>query len=239
MATIPIGARAAVHSNPLIFKDSFQQAQGLLWDAYKQKPGHRLPTGRKIMNRRKPHLLTLLIAAAALSVVAFAGIGVAAITGHVSMNPMGPNPLAGLLGKPKAKVAATATRPKPKATRPVAEGARPIDFRPGSRVRGKRTKCNDCGIVDSIRAREVESSGILASDFRGDAADNGRSYGTRSPDVTYAALTRATDARVEVNFVVTVRMEDGTVRTIHENQRPPFSIGERVRLVNGSVLPQG
>ena len=192
------------------------------------------------MSRRKPHLLTLLITAAAVSVVAFAGIGVAAITGHISMNPMGLNPLAGLLGKPKtAKVAATAAKPKPKASRPAAGGTRPIDFRPGSRVRGNRTKCNDCGIVDSIRAREVESSGMLASDFRSDAADNGRSYGMRSPEVTYAALTRATDARVEVNFVVTVRMEDGTVRTIHENQRPPFSIGERVRLVNGAVLPQG
>jgi hypothetical protein len=27
------------------------------------------------------------------------------------------------------------------------------------------------------------------------------------------------------------------VRTIHENQRPPFGIGERVKLVNGTVIP--
>jgi hypothetical protein len=41
------------------------------------------------------------------------------------------------------------------------------------------------------------------------------------------------------SFVVIVRMENGTLRTIHENQRPPFSIGERVKLVNGTVIPLG
>lgn len=191
------------------------------------------------MNRRNHYLLTPLIIAAAASVVAFAGIGVAAITGHISMNPMSPNPLAGLLGKSRAApaMATPATTPRVKATK-IVQGTKPIDFRPGSRVAGKKSKCNDCGIVDSIRAREVESSGIAAAGFGG-TADNGLSYAARSPEVTYAAFTRTTDARVAVNFVVTVRMEDGTTRTIHENQRPPFSIGERVRLVNGSVMPQG
>jgi len=41
------------------------------------------------------------------------------------------------------------------------------------------------------------------------------------------------------SFVVIVRMENGTLRTIHENQRPPFTIGERVKLVNGTVIRSG
>ena len=40
------------------------------------------------------------------------------------------------------------------------------------------------------------------------------------------------------SFVVRVKMEDGTVRTIYEIQRPRFSVGERVRLINGSIVSQ-
>jgi hypothetical protein len=40
-------------------------------------------------------------------------------------------------------------------------------------------------------------------------------------------------------FVVTVHMENGTVRTIYESDRPSFNIGERIKLVNGSVIRIG
>ena len=40
-------------------------------------------------------------------------------------------------------------------------------------------------------------------------------------------------------FVVTVHMENGTVRTIYETERPSFNIGERIKLVNGSVIRLG
>jgi ribosomal protein L35AE/L33A len=42
-----------------------------------------------------------------------------------------------------------------------------------------------------------------------------------------------------MGFVVTVHMENGTVRTIYESERPPFDIGERIKLVNGSVIRLG
>ncbi len=194
------------------------------------------------MNRRKNHWLTPLIVAAATSVVAFAGIGVAAITGHISMSTMDA-PLAGVLGKSKGSPASAKSATKPmrvKSTKALAQSEnKPINFRRGSRVGGRKSKCDDCGVVDSIRAREIENAGVVASNFWNGPADNGRAYAAQSAGITYAAFTRSSDARVAVNFVVTVRMEDGTVRTIHENQRPPLSIGERVRLVNGSVVPQG
>jgi hypothetical protein len=40
-------------------------------------------------------------------------------------------------------------------------------------------------------------------------------------------------------FVVTVHMENGTVRTIYESERPSFNIGERIKLVNGAVIRIG
>jgi hypothetical protein len=192
----------------------------------------------------KTRLLTPLIVAAAASVVAFAGIGVAAITGHLSVTQMNHNPLAGLTGlssavaAPETKGATTAVSRAQKAEARNA-AAKPMDFRPGNRVGGKKQRCADCGVVDSIRAREVEqdAAALMRASLNGDSEGDGlrTAGGTTYPAVKRSAL----DSRVAVNFVVTVRMEDGTVRTIYENQRPILSIGERVRLVNGAVIPLG
>lgn len=189
---------------------------------------------------KKNRLLAPLIVAAAISVVAFAGIGVAAITGHLSVTQLSPNPFAGLLGLSRNSQAAPAASVAKVSSRSVAAAeARPIDFRPGTRVagKGKKAKCADCGVVDSIRAHEVEAKvegvGLMTAAYGKGVETAGRASGT-----DYAAL-RSADTRVAVNFVVTLRMEDGTTRTIFENSRPPFSIGERVRLVNGSVMPLG
>lgn len=192
---------------------------------------------------QKNRLLTPLVIAAAVSVVAFAGIGVAAITGHLSVTQLSPNPFAGLIGmsKPSPAVASPAVKAKA-AARNQADGAhKPLDFRPGTRVAAKKSKCVDCGVVDSIRAKEVEKGGVIVAGLRDSRSpeDSMRASG-RSSGLTYAALNgTGVETRIAVNFVVTLRMEDGTVRTIYENQRPPFSIGERVRLVNGSVIPLG
>jgi hypothetical protein len=184
---------------------------------------------------KKNRLLAPLVAAAAASVIAFAGIGVAAITGHLSVTQISPNPLAGLLGGSRPAPVAAPTKSGKAQTRTSTAGVRPIDFKPGTKVAGSKAKCTDCGIVDSIRAKEADGAVVAAGYSVPDTSDAGRASG-----LSYAALRSAgTEIRIAVNFVVTLRMEDGSTRTIYENQRPPFNIGERVRLVNGSVVPLG
>jgi len=183
---------------------------------------------------RKSHLLLPLLAAAAASVVTFAGIGVAAITGHLSMNPVGTPPVAKVADDTPAPPPVVEPRPKASSGRSPA-AAKPIEFRPGTRIATRKAKCDDCGVVDSIRAREVEGNGLMRPAFQRGSPEQARP----PAGIGYAALNRTSESRVSVNFVVTVRMEDGTVRTIYENQRPPFRIGERVRLVNGAVIPMG
>lgn len=196
----------------------------------------------------KNRLLNPLLIAAAISVVAFAGIGVAAITGHLSITQLSPNPFAGFIGVSQSSPAVAApTLPTQMAkSKALARGqsggaSKPIDFRTGTRVAATKSKCEDCGVVDSIRAKEIEKGGVIVAglkDLR--SADDSMSASSRSSGLTYAALNGSgSETRIAVNFVVTLRMEDGTVRTIYENQRPPFSIGERVRLINGSVVPLG
>ncbi len=193
-------------------------------------------------------LIAPLLVAAAISVVTFASIGVAAITGHLSITQLSPNPFAGLIGVSKSSPAGSAPAlPTPKAkSKALARGRpdggnKPIDFRPGTRVAASKTKCEDCGVVDSIRAKEIEKGGIIVAGLKDSrSAEGSKSASGRSTGLTYAALNGSgSETRITVNFVVTLRMEDGTVRTIYENQRPPFSIGERVRLIDGSVVPLG
>ena len=179
----------------------------------------------------KNRILKPLIAAAALSVATFSGIGVAAITGHLQIANSNLNPFAssrvnrtqvnGTQSAEAIVVHATHQGLTRHAGQVVSDG-RPLDFRPGKRVPARKVDCDSCGVIDSIQAHEpreetfhASAPGVQPVNFNGSLAVNDRS------------------------FVVTVRMGDGSVRTILENQRPAFSIGERVQLVNGTVIPLG
>ena len=100
-----------------------------------------------------------------------------------------------------------------------------MNFRPGARLPARKASCANCGVVDSIEPREKTS---------GDDGKLATALGT-----TGGAYEIDKGKLSSFSFVVIVRMENGTVRTIHENQRPPFGIGERVKLVNGTVIPSG
>jgi outer membrane lipoprotein SlyB len=177
---------------------------------------------------QKSRLLPLLIITAAASVVAFSSIGIAAITGNLSIARSSLNPFSAFGGAP--------TLPSSGFNRVISglthEGltrgpgettayGKPVNFRPGARVPARKSSCPNCGVVDSIKPQQANGDDGKLAAALGTA---GRAYQVDND---------------ELSFVVIVRMENGTVRTIHENQRPPFSIGERVKLVNGTVIPLG
>ena len=101
-----------------------------------------------------------------------------------------------------------------------------------------------CGVVHSIEPRAQAA-----------AAENGALGGgvaagslIKSVQNRRSAIVAGTgDALVLGNqepgdlasYIVRVRMEDGSFRTIFEHQRPPFSVGEKVRLINGSIITVG
>ncbi len=180
---------------------------------------------------QQSRLLPLLTIAAAASVVAFSGIGIAAITGHLSIARSSLNPFSafgGAIAVPNSglnRVVSGLTHEG--LTRRAGETTvhgKPVNFRPGARLPARKPSCPNCGVVDSIKPQQASSDdGKLAA-----------ALGT-----TGSAYQIAHDRLSAFSFVVIVRMENGTLRTIHENQRPPFSIGERVQLVNGTVIPLG
>lgn len=180
---------------------------------------------------QKNRFLPLLTIAAAASVVAFSGIGVAAITGHLPIAKSSVNPFSAFGGVPalrtsgleRARSSLTYEGLTRSAGTTRAQG-QPVNFRPGARIPERKASCANCGVVDSIKPREASGDdGKLAAAL----GTTGRAYQIDGGNPS------------SLSFVVIVRMENGTVRTIHENQRPPFGIGERVKLVNGTVIPQG
>lgn len=174
----------------------------------------------------KNKILKPLIAAAALSVAIFSSIGVAAITGHLqiansNLNPFSSNRANRPLSTEVIVVQATHQGLTRHAGQVISEG-QPLDFRPGKRVPARKVACDSCGVIDSIEAREAQEDTFLTS----------------APGIRHVSLQGGPEV-TDRSFVVTVRMGDGSVRTILENQRPAFSIGERVQLLNGTVIPLG
>ena len=188
----------------------------------------------KTVNQKKMNLknrlLPVLTIAAAASVVAFSGIGIAAITGHLSIARSSHNPFSAFGGAPSLPTSGPdlvrSRQPHEGLTRNVGETAplgKPVNFRPGARLPVRKSLCSDCGVVDSIKSQQAGS-------------DEGQPV---TQGTTGRAYQPAREKLSSFSFVVIVRMENGTLRTIHENQRPQFGIGERVKLVNGAVIPLG
>ena len=191
------------------------------------------------MTDQKNPLLTPLVIAAALSVIAFSGIGVAAITGHLSITHSSLNPFSSFSNTPASGIIQAPVVPTEghegltrNRGETLAEG-KPVNFQFGARVPARKPVCPDCGVVDSIIPGHARppATGII------------RSLAAGSEGATILKVAGTTgdeqDGSRRAGFVVTVHMENGTVRTIYETERPPFNIGERIKLVNGSVIRLG
>jgi hypothetical protein len=191
------------------------------------------------MTAQKIPLLTPLVIAAALSVIAFSGIGVAAITGHLSITHTSLNPFSSFSNLPTSGIIqapAVPTEGHQGLTRnrgeTLAEG-KPVNFQVGARVPTRKPVCPDCGVVDSI----------IPGHSRPPATGITRSPATGSEGATILQIASKVgdepDGSRTAGFVVTVHMENGTVRTIYETERPSLNIGERIKLVNGSLVRLG
>ena len=189
--------------------------------------------------KNKNPVLTPLVIAATFSVLAFSGIGVAAITGHLSITHSNLNPFSSfsntaVSGLIQAPIVTTEghqglTRHRGETQ---SEG-KPVNYRFGARVPSRKPACPDCGVVDSIIPGQAKPSGTKVSNL-----STAGSEGATILKVSGQAAFEKNNT-VSTGFVVTVHMENGTVRTIYEPERPSFSIGERIKLVNGSVIRIG
>jgi hypothetical protein len=193
----------------------------------------------QIMTNQKNTLLTPLVIAAAISVIAFSGIGVAAITGNLAITHSSLNPFSSFINAPSSGIIQAPAIPTEghkglthHRGETLAEG-KPVNFQQGARIPVRKSICPNCGVVDSILPGRGQPT-----------QGNTRTQGADSEGVAIlkVAARSAVDEVAESRnpgFVVIVHMENGTVRTIYENERPSLVVGERVKLVNGSVIRLG
>lgn len=167
---------------------------------------------------RGPKHSPLVLGAAAAALV-FSLLGIAALTGvlpHAASQKSGEEMVARamLAGKPASKVASAAG-------------------------------CANCGTVESVRAVEVKGQGsgmgAVAGGLTGAVVGNqfGRGNGNTAMTILGAAGGALAGNEIEKNmkkrtsYRVTVRMDDGSYRTV--SQSAPASLGEKVRIVNGTL----
>jgi outer membrane lipoprotein SlyB len=173
-----------------------------------------------------------LVLGAAASVIVVSLVGAAAIGGLL------PNVRSGKADTPVQRSA------------PAAESAR-RDVPKLAAARDSRARdgaCASCGTVESIRALELkgEASGLgaVAGGVTGAVLGNQAGRGNGNTVMTIAGVAGGALAGNEIeksakkrySYRVTVRMDDGSFRTLSQSTVPAVTVGERVRVVDSTVV---
>ena len=198
--------------------------------------------------QRKNGILYPMLVVAAVSVIIFSAFGVASLTGLI------PTAQSDSMQQPESQpkmqphsVQQPGSRPKtqPQSVQPPAKPARAAPTRIGAAA------CDNCGVVDAINAVEVKRQGsglgMVAGGVTGALLGNqiGRGSGNTVATIAGAAGGAFAGNEIEKNmkkavrYQVRVRMNDGTFRTTYQSSAPAFSVGEKVKVVNGQVVAAG
>ncbi len=127
--------------------------------------------------------------------------------------------------------------PKQGDTRPADPGRKPVP--PGS--------CALCGTVESIRTVEVRDeaggAGTAAGGHAGAGSGEQATEGSGGTAVTLLGTGGAIagneiekNVRKRYAYRVTVRMDDGSFRTISLSTPPTLAVGDKVRVVEGKLV---
>ena len=170
-------------------------------------------------------------------------LGAAASVMVVSL--VGAAAIGGLLPAARSDKADTVTQ----TGAPAADSTRQDVPKPGARDRRARdSACTSCGTVESIRAVELKGDasglGAVAGGVTGAAVGNqmGRGKGNTAMTILGAAGGALAGNEIEkqvkkhYSYRVTVRMDDGSFRTLSQSTAPAVAVGERVRVVDGTVV---
>jgi outer membrane lipoprotein SlyB len=190
---------------------------------------------------------------------------VAPVTAPVAAPAAAPAATPAPEAKPMKKTAVRTSAPAaPKRTEPVAaqrpaydeeefdrheREARAADARPAP-VRVAQPVCMNCGTVESVRevATQGQGTGLGAVAGGVTGAVVGRQFGHGSGKTAMTILGAAGGAfaghkieekvRSTQRWDVTVRLDDGSTRTLTLEQQPAWRSGDRVRVVNGALEPE-
>lgn len=130
---------------------------------------------------------------------------------------------------------------------PAATRETPRTGAKGEPVRHAVNGCANCGVIESVRAVQVPGQGsglgAVAGGVTGAVVGSqfGRGNGRTALGVlgavggAYAGNSIEQNVRSRSSYRVTVRMDDGTQRTISQGHAPTFATGAKVRVINGQL----
>ena len=176
----------------------------------------------------RPKLLYPSMVIAAIAVTVFSLLGIATLTGAL----------------PSAHSATSSGYGIDEKT----EGAKAMDDKMS--VIKAAAACASCGVVESVHAVQVKGQGsglgIVAGGIAGALLGNGIGQGAGRSVATVAGAAGGAYAGNEIekntkkhtSYRIRVRMSDGSIRTLHQREAPGVSTGERVKIVDGTIVQQ-
>ncbi len=197
-----------------------------------------------------------LVAAAAVAVIIFSAVGVGVMTGVIPNSKSSTDTLSRVeppaIPAPERNASARAVQksappaaPRPAKTHVAANEpiANPAPAQPAApRI------CNDCGVIDAINAQEHKGAGsgigavggAVVGGLLGNQIGSGRgnTAATVVGAVGGAVAGNEVEKRVKStkDYNVSVRMDDGTFRSFTFDAAPAFSVGDKVKVIDGRLV---
>ena len=194
----------------------------------------------------KPRLHPMVIAACS-AVVLVCAVGTAAIMGWIPTSSAR-NAETSNLVQPEAIAPVTAPVKAPAVVRAP---ARNTSYGESNSARQVAATCSNCGVVESTReiTTAAQGSGVGAV---GGAVVGGvlghQVGGGRGRDVAtvlgalggaFAGNHIEGQVKASHSYEIVVRLDDGSIRTLHQSEQPGWQAGDRVKVVNGAVRSIG
>ena len=149
-----------------------------------------------------------------------------------------------------ADATAAATVPPPPAS-PLptqAPAAAPVAASPVPLAAAPRPVCLDCGTVENFRQFEAKGDGSALGAIAGGATGAlvghqfGRGGGKDLMTIAgalggaFAGHEIEKNVRKKTRYEISVRMEDGSMRTLTQDAAPAWRVGDRVRVINNQLV---
>jgi outer membrane lipoprotein SlyB len=178
---------------------------------------------------RRQGLLYPTMLIAAIAVIIFSVIGIAAMTG--------------LLPSSVSGYRAAEDTPQPAVKRLPQDNPRVLDTPRAARSEPAAragAACTECGVVESVRAIERKGDGGMAGTYAGAVVGNQEIGGGRTGTVAgaggFAGGEIERNMNTRITYQVRVRMNDGSHRNHYQAAPPKVGVGQHVRLSNGHLL---
>jgi outer membrane lipoprotein SlyB len=209
----------------------------------------------------KKHAVHPLIIAAAIAVLLFCAVGIAAFMGWLPSSSHGttlnaadqtavaPSVAVDSSSNAAALQASNTPTPTPIPV-PVAQEPVPAPVVENAPPPPQASVCENCGVVESVHEITTRASGsgvgaaggAVVGGLLGNqvGSGNGRSLATIAGAIGGAVAGNQIEGNVNAqhSFNVTVRLNDGHVRTFH-HASPNWHSGDHVRIVNGELRSNG